>query len=69
MADSETPMFTDGEVRQRRRGLYWLVALFALIVLAMVTFGLTDQEFEDRGSIFDSGTVTPNAAGVTLGDS
>lgn len=69
MADSETPMMTQRDVYQRRRGLYWLVALFALIVLAMVTFGLTDQEFEDRGSIFDSGAVSPSAEGVTLGDS
>ncbi len=67
MADSETPMFTQREVRQRRRGLYWLVALFALVVLAMAAFGLTDDAFEEHGSIFGSDAETTVVEGTNVG--
>ena len=33
MSEADTPMTTQREVRQRKRGLYWLIALVALILL------------------------------------
>lgn len=67
MADSETPMYTQREVRQRRRGLYWLVALFALIVLVLATFGLTEGDLSEWGARVDSGTEAPVVEGTVGG--
>ena len=67
MADSETPMVTPREVRQRRRGLYWLVALFALVVLVLATFGLTEGDLSEWDARVDSGTDAPVVEGTVGG--
>ena len=44
MSEADTPMTTQREVRQRKRGLYWLIALVALIS----GLGMTSQASKGR---------------------
>jgi len=67
MADAETPMTTRKEVHQRRRGLYWLVALLALVVLGLALFGLTDDLTEEGQSLTNEAVEAPLAEGADDG--
>lgn len=66
MSDAETPMTTRKEVRQRRYGLYWLVALLALIVLGLALFGFADDLTDDGQPLLGGDVETSNddAAGT-----
>ncbi|EEW57145.1 MAG: hypothetical protein KAI82_02810 [Tritonibacter mobilis] len=61
MSEADTPMTTQREVRQRKRGLYWLIALVALILLGLAIFGLGDDLTSVEGQAIDA----PAAESVT----
>ncbi|MBU3034476.1 hypothetical protein [Tritonibacter mobilis] len=61
MSEADTPMTTQREVRQRKRGLYWLIALVALILLGLAIFGLGDDLTSVEGQAIDA----PTAESVT----
>ncbi|KJZ23018.1 hypothetical protein [Tritonibacter mobilis] len=61
MSEADTPMTTQREVRQRKRGLYWLIALVALILLGLAIFGLGDDLTSIEGQAIDA----PAAESVT----
>ena len=61
MSEADTPMTTQREVRQRKRGLYWLIALVALILLSLAIFGLGDDLTSVEGQAIDA----PAAESVT----
>ncbi|NKX73776.1 hypothetical protein HGG73_06320 [Rhodobacteraceae bacterium R_SAG3] len=61
MSEADTPMTTQREVRQRKRGLYWLIALVALILLGLAIFGLGDDLTSVEGQAIDA----PPAESVT----
>ncbi|KUP93794.1 hypothetical protein [Tritonibacter horizontis] len=52
MSEADTPMTTRREVRQRKRGLYWAVAILGLAVLGLALFGFADELIdEDRPAV------------------
>lgn len=57
MSEADTPMTTQREVRQRKRGLYWLIALVALILLGLAIFGLGDDLTSVEGQAIDAPAV------------
>ncbi|WP_065330784.1 hypothetical protein [Tritonibacter mobilis] len=61
MSEADTPMTTQREVRQRKRGLYWLIAFVALILLGLAIFGLGDDLTSVEGQAIDA----PAAESVT----
>ncbi|OIQ33545.1 MAG: hypothetical protein BM562_00505 [Alphaproteobacteria bacterium MedPE-SWcel] len=67
MAESETPMTSQREVRQRNRGLYWLVALILLGVVGVALLGYTDDRVEEDRSLLDEGAVAPLIDGIEVG--
>ncbi|TNJ42681.1 hypothetical protein [Phaeobacter sp. B1627] len=69
MAESETPMTSRKEVRQRNRGLYWLVALIALAVIGVALLGYTDDRVDENRSVLDEGAVAPLIDGIEVGGS
>ncbi|MDF9302299.1 hypothetical protein P5P81_07040 [Tritonibacter mobilis] len=62
MADADTPMTTQREVRQRKRGLYWIIAVLAAVLFGLAIFGLG----EDLTGIEGAGAETSAPSSVVV---
>ena len=63
MGEADTPMTTQREVRERKRGLYWLIAALVLLVLCFAVFGLA-YDFAEEGAA----TLGDDSSAVVSGE-
>jgi len=54
MSEADTPMTTQREVRERKRGLYWLIAALVVIVVAFAGLGFVNNAQTESGLLQDS---------------
>ena len=67
MADADTPMTSQREVRERKRGLYWLVAASILLMVCFAIFGFADEFAEESGGLLGNEGIAVVSEDVEAG--